>query len=416
MDRKIERKKWTWRRLALWVALPALVVTLIVMAFSGREATYRVPAERVTLGTVIYGDFQDLISVQGIVEPVITIQIDASEGGVVEEIFVEDGALVEAGQPLLRLSNTALTLDFMNRETQIVEQINNLRSTRISLDLTKRQVEEQLVDISYQLAERQRQWKIDSALYGDKVIAKSEYEASRANCTYLEKKKALLEERLATDEAYRTSQLGNIDASMNMMERNLEAIRKNLENLVVKAPISGQLNSFDHEIGQTRSQGENLGRVDVLDAYLVSAQVDQYYLNRLQTGQEASVTIGGAEYRMKVSKVFPTVVDNQFEIHLHFTDTVPAGIRRGQNLQVKLELSARTRSLMVPRGGFYQSTGGKYVFVLNGAGEAYRREITLGSQNPTYIQVLDGLNEGEQIITSGYDAFGEVERIILTDN
>lgn len=413
MDRQIEKKKWTVKRIALWAGLPVGIVLLLLMAMSGRESTYRVEADRVTVGEVIYDDFQDIISVQGTIEPLTTIQIDASEGGVVEEIFVEDGAQVEAGQPLIRLSNTSLTLDFMNRETQIVEQINNLRSTRISLDQTKRQVQEQLVDITYQLKEQQRQWKIDSALYAKEVIPEADFNASKASLHYLKQKRALLEERGKTDEAYRTSQLHNIDASVEMMERNLEAIRQNLENLTVKAPIAGQLNSFDHEIGQTKSMGERLGRVDVPGAYQVSAMVDQYYLNRLQVGQEAGVDVGGKVFRLSVSKVFPTVANNQFEIHLQFLSEVPENIRRGQNLQVKLELSAKAKAMMVPRGGFYQSTGGKYAFVLNESGEAYKRAITLGSQNPTYIQVLEGLNAGERIITSSYDAFGEAERIVL---
>lgn len=393
--------------------VPAVVALLVLMAMSSRQSTYRVEADRVTVGEVIYDDFQDIISVQGTLEPLTTIQIDASEGGVVEEIFVEDGTQVEAGQPLIRLSNTALTLDFMNRETQIVEQINNLRSTRISLDQTKRQVQEQLVDIEYQLKERQRQWAIDSALYRDEVISESDYRASMATLIYLQEKRALLAERLKTDEAYRTSQLHRIDASIDMMERNLEAIRKNLENLVVKAPISGQLNSFDHEIGQTKNRGERLGRVDVPDKFQVSALVDQYYLNRVQSAQEANVDINGEDYRLRVSKVFPTVSNNQFEIHLQFLNDPPDNVRRGQNLQVKLELSAKAKALMVPRGGFYQSTGGKYAFVVNESGEAFKREITLGMQNPTYIKVLDGLNAGERIITSSYNAFGEAERIVL---
>ncbi|MEZ4722783.1 MAG: efflux RND transporter periplasmic adaptor subunit [Flavobacteriales bacterium] len=413
MDRKIERKTWTSKRIGGVIVVPIVLALLFMMVFSGGESAYRVSRERVTIGAVIYDDFQDIVTIQAAVEPLTTIQIDASEGGVVEEIFVEDGANVEKNEPLLRLSNTSLSLDFMNRETQIVEQINNLRSTRITLDQNKRQVQEQLVEIDYQLAEQRRQWKIDSALYHKEAIAESEYLASKANLKYLVQRKALMEERFATDEAYRKSQLFNIDQSVEMMERNLEAIRRNLENLVVKAPISGQLNSFDHEIGETKNRGENLGRVDVLDGYQLSAQVDQFYLNRVKMEQQAEVTISNQQYRLSVSKILPTVVNNQFEIHLQFNDTIPASIRRGQSLQVRLELSAKAKSLMVDRGAFYQSTGGKYVFVVNENGEAFQREVTLGSQNPNYIQVLDGLQEGEEIITSSYKAFGEVERIVL---
>jgi len=274
-------------------------------------------------------------------------------------------------------------------------------------------VQEQLVEIDYQLTEHSRQWKIDSVLFADQVIATTEFEASKARLKYLRTRKALMTERLATDEAYRKSQLNNIDASVEMMERNLEAIRKNLENLVVKAPIEGQLNSFDHEIGQTKSRGENLGRIDVLDHYLVSARVDQYYLNRVQIGQLANTSISGKDYSMRISKILPTIVNNQFEVHLEFENEKPAQIRRGQNVQVKLEISAKIKALMVERGAFYQSTGGKYVFVLNDENEATKREVILGSQNPNYIEVKEGLAEGERVITSSYNAFSEVERVIL---
>lgn len=413
MDKKLEKKRFTSRK--IFTASSALIVLigLISMVLATGGSSYRVEADRVSISTVLYDDFQEIISVQGSVEPATSIQIDAIEGGVVEEIFVEDGEQLNAGQPMMRLSNTAMKLDFMNRETQIVEQINNLRSTRISLDQNKRQVQEQLVEIDYQLTEHSRQWRIDSVLFADQVIATTEFEASKARLKYLRTRKALMTERLATDEAYRKSQLNNIDASVEMMERNLEAIRKNLENLVVKAPIEGQLNSFDHEIGQTKSRGENLGRIDVLDHFLVSVRVDQYYLNRVQNGQLAHTSISGKDYSMRISKILPTIVNNQFEVHLEFEDEKPAQIRRGQNVQVKLEISAKTKALMVERGAFYQSTGGKYVFVLNDENEATKRKVVLGSQNPNYIEVKEGLAEGERVITSSYNAFSEVERVIL---
>lgn len=413
MDKIIKQKKWPIKRILIWTGSPLLVVVLLIMAFGDRSSSYRVDQNRITISEVIYGEFQDVIPLQGSVEPLTTIQITASEGGKVEEIFVEDGIEVTQGQPLMRLSNTNLRLDFMNRETQIVEQINNLRSTRISLDQNQRQVQEQLVDLKYQLSEQERQWKIDSQLFSQDAISQSEFDASKANTKYLREKIALLRDRLATDEAYRSNQMNRIDASIEMMERNLEAIRSNLENLVVKAPISGQLNSFDHEIGQSKNRGENLGRVDVLDGYQISAQVDQYYLNRVRPDQPATIDISGTTYHLKVAKVLPTVVNNQFEIHLQFLDTLPPNIRRGQNIQVRLELSAKTKSLMVKRGGFYQSSGGNYAYVVNETGEAYKREISLGPQNPDYIQVISGLNEGEQVITSSYEGFGDVEKIVL---
>lgn len=398
-----------------WAAFPLGLVALAFMAFSGSSSSYRTDVQRVTVSEVVAGDFQDMIAIQGMVEPIVSMLIDASEGGVVEEIFVEDGATVVKGDPLLRLSNASLSLDFMNRETQIVEQINNLRSTRISLDQTKRQVQEQMLDVDFQLKETERQWKIDSSLVGRGVISVDEFKSSTNDLHYLRERKKLLNERYTTDEKYRQSQLHNIDASVEMMERNLSAIKANLENLVVKAPTDGQLNSFDHEIGQTKSRGQNLGRIDRLDGYRVSAQVDQYYLNRLQVGQVARVNLSGQEFVLRIDKVLPTIVNNQFEIILTFQGDLPPTIRRGQNLPLKLELSAKTKSVMLKKGAFYQSTGGAYVFVLNPEGEAEKRHVTFGAQNPTYYQVLSGLASGEKVITSSYEAFGEAERIILNN-
>jgi HlyD family secretion protein len=414
MDTVIKKKKWNLKKLSLSIATSLLFILSVYWAASSREKTFRTERSRVSIASVSYDDFQDMVSFQGTVEPTRTTQLDASEGGIVEEIFVEEGNMVENGQALMRLSNASLRLDFMNRETQIVEQINNLRSTRITLDQNKRQVQEQLVDLNYNLKEQSRQFKLDSSLFADSVISKNDYESSLANYVYLLEKRALLEDRLNTDEAYRRSQLSRIDASVEMMERNLDAIRANLENLIVRAPISGQLNSFDHEIGQTKNRGENLGRIDQLEDYLISAQVDQYYLNRIALEQTAKATFSGSTYEMRVDKIFPTIVNSQFEVQLTFVDSLlPANIRRGQNVQLRLELSATKKALLVPRGSFSQSNGGKYVYVLEG-NEAYRREVKLGSQNPEFIEIIEGLSEGEQIITSSYSSFGDTEKIILT--
>ncbi len=385
-----------------------------VLIGSTSENRYTIDKARVTIEEVRFGEFQDVIALNGVLEPVRTVQIAANEGGRVEEIFVEDGVFVEAGEPLMRLSNQTVTLDFMNRETQIIEQINNLRSTRITLDQNKRQIQEQVLDIGYQYKERKRQFSIDSALYADGAIAQSQYDESRNELIYLKSRMDMLQERMITDEIYRTSQLGRIDQSIELMERNLDAIRANLENLIIKAPISGQLSQFDHEMGETKARGENLGRVDVLDQFLISAPVDQYYLNRVSTELKGVAELNGGRFDAKVAKVFPAVEAGQFEVHFEFmADQVPDQMRRGQNARVKLELSASETSNMIKRGGFFQSTGGKYVFVVDSDGRAVKREIELGTQNPEFIKVISGLEPGERVITSSYDDFGDAEVIYI---
>lgn len=414
LDKKIERSKFPKKKIITAVAIIVLVSLAWLAISSSGEKSYRIDRSRVSIDEVVYGDFQDIIAVNGVVEPIRTVQIAADEGGRVDEIFVEDGAFVLKGDPLMRLSNTSMSLDFMNRETQIIEQINNLRSTRITLDLNKRQIEEQVLDNGYKLLERKRQFSIDSALYEQGAIAQTLFDESLNELVYLQGRKTLLHERMTTDEIYRTSQLGRIDQSIDLMERNLEAIRMNLENLTIKAPITGQISQFDHELGETKNRGENLGRVDVLDAFLISAPIDQYYLNRVHANQEAVSDLSGRAYNTSISKVFPAVEAGQFEVHLIFDSSeAPENLRRGQNARVKLELSAKEQAVMIKRGGFFQSTGGKYVFVIDDNGKAVKRPIELGSQNPEYIKVISGLEKGEKVITSSYDDFGDTEIIYI---
>jgi len=413
MDRVLEKKRFPLKWFYLVGA--GLIVGLIGYAFvvSNAEASYRIASDKLTTATVALAEFEEAIPVNGIVEPKHTVQIDAAEGGVIASILVEDGAFVHQGQPILKLNNKALTLDFMNRETQIVEQINNLRSTRITLDQNKRQVQEQLVDQTYQLQEQERLFRINQTLYADSVISTEEFEASRTALVYQQKKVALLEDRLRTDELYRSSQLNNIDASIDMMQRNLLAIKQNLEDLTVKAPISGQLNGLDLELGETKQRGEQLARVDDTTGFRVSALVDQYYLNKISLDQSATVNLSGSSYPLMVSKILPTVVNNQFEVMLQFTDQVPATIRRGQNLPIKLLLSAPAKALVLKKGAFYQESGGKYVFVVHEDGTATKRPIVLGAQNITHYNILEGLQAGEEVIISSYTNFNNIDKLIL---
>ncbi len=416
MDRQIEKKRFSPKKIFLAVGVLVLVLLFWLVLNASAERTYKVDRSKITIDEVIHDEFQEIVTVNGSLEPVRTVQITASVGGRIEEIFIEDGVEIEAGQPIMRLSNATMQLDFMNRETQIIEQINNLRSTRISLDQNKRQVQEQLLEVNYQLTEQYRLFGIDSVLHSEGAIARADYDESRNQLNYLMQRLSLLKERKVTDERYRQSQLQRIDSSIELMERNLNAIRKTLENLTIKAPISGHISQFDHEIGESKNRGEALGRVDVLDSFLISAPVDQYYLNRVHIGQKAIADLAGKEYETTVSKIFPSVENGQFTIHLSFKGEYQVdNLRRGQSARVKLELSAKESALLLKRGGFYQSSSGNYVYVLNREGQAEKRKIKLGSQNPRYFRVLEGLNEGEKVITSSYGNFGDAEIIKITN-
>ena len=386
---------------------------LIVYLLSG-SSSHSLSAERLNIATVEEAVFEDVISFQARVEPEVSFSLDAVEGGTVQAIFVEAGERVERGEPLLKLANTTLMLDFMNRETQIVEQINNLRNTRMNLELNERQLQEQILDLRFEQERASRQFKIDTSLFKDSVIAVQEFQDSRSRHAYLNEKRSLLEANFETNKQYRARQLAALDRSIEMMERNLNAIRKNLENLEVKAPISGQLTTLNPVIGQSINRGENIGRIEDLNSFILKANVDEHYLSRVQEGQLAFYELNGFRWQLKVSKVYPQVSNNQFSVDFEYLDTIPAQLRSGQGVSIRLALSESADAVLVPRGAFFSSTGGKWVYVLNKSGSrAFRREVNLGRQNPDFIEVLSGLEPGERIISSSYENFKEYEELEL---
>ncbi len=414
MDRVIEKKKWPAKRIALWVGIPlgAILLLYLVLSGAGKESL-NVQAERVNIATVEKGTFDDNIPITGNVEPLKSIFITANEGGNVEEIFVEDGTRVKKGDPLLRLANSNLMLDFMNRETQIIEQINNLRNTRLTIEQNKRSLNDQLIDIDYQLIEAERQYRMDSSLFSQNVIPDNDFQATRNNIEYLRKKRAFTRQNINREEAIQNTQLTRIDRSITLMERNLEAIRRNLENLTIKAPIDGQLTGFNHYLGESKQRGESLGQVNDLSGFMVRCNVDEFYLSRVRNGQTGSFQFGGSTYGLFVSKVLPQVTNGQFQIEMDFSDSIPPGITRGQSLQIKLSLSGKVEALLVERGGFYQSTGGNWVFVLVDEHKAVRRQVEMGRQNTDYVEVISGLKPGDQIISNSYTNYGDAQELIL---
>jgi len=416
MDRRIKKSKFSRKRILKWLPVLLIIPVLYLLTRAGSDKRLNLDANRVQIGEVTYGDFRDVVSLNGVLEPGRTVKVTALQGGRIEAIHVEDGASVEKGDVLLTFSNTALALDFMNRETQIVEQINNLRSTRIQLEQNKRQVQEQLLQVQYQYGEQLRTYAIDSALHAQGAIPQNELAASKNELVYLRGLIDLTRERLKTDESYRRMQLGRIDNSVELMERNLDAIRHSLDDLVIRAPISGQVSQFSHEVGDSKNKGEDLGRIDVLDSFVVEAPVDQYYLNRVSLEQTATAEFGGSSYEMKVSKIFPAVENGQFLVHLKFVGEEIANPRRGQNIRVRLHLSAVKQALRLPKGAFYGSSGGRFVYVLDEDELALKRFVELGAQNAEFYQVLSGLEPGERVILSSYDSFGGAESVQLKNN
>ncbi len=390
---------------------------LLVLLFFGFKSInrkiYKVNKDRITVKEVIEGEFQDMILIEGDVEPVNLVLVNTLEGGSVEAIYAEDGVYVEEGTPLLKLSNPSVTLGYMNQETAIVEQINNLRNLRLSLEKDQRNLDESLIDSENKLDETKRRYKTDSLLFSKDVIAKNDYVDIREAYQYQKQKRNLLYNNVMKSSNDNRIQIQQINTSIDMMQRNLEMIHENMEKMLVRAPVSGMLSSFDPIIGESFTRNQTVAKIDVQSGFKIKGQVDEYYLSRVKPGQLARFSLDGEMVDLQVKKVLPEVVNRRFEIELVFVSEVPRSVTLGQSLQVRLELSKAERSLMIPRGNYFQSSGGQYVFVLDGEGEAHKRFIKLGNQNPSYYQVLEGLEKGEKFITSSYDDYKNYETILI---
>ncbi|MCK5400018.1 MAG: efflux RND transporter periplasmic adaptor subunit [Flavobacteriaceae bacterium] len=411
MDKRIEKTKWSQTK-TLYVAGATLFIILAFFGFKAiNKKIYKVDASRISIKKVISGDFQDVILIDGDVESINLVLVNTLEGGTVEEIFIEDGVLVEKGTPLLRLSNPAVTLGYMNQETAIIEQINNLRNLKLTLEKDQRDLAESLMDSENSLADIQRAFKVDSLLYTKDIIAKNDYVDRKESYKYLENKRNFMKKNLKKSAQDNKVQIQQINVSIALMQRNLELIHKNIEKMLVRAPITGMLSSFDPVIGESYLNNQTVAKIDVQSGFKIKGQVDEYYLTTVKPGQLARFSFDGKLIDLKVKKVLPEVVNRRFEIELIFIEEAPESVTIGQSMQVQLELSKAQKSLLIPRGNYFQASGGQYVFILDENGEAHKRYIKLGSQNPSYYQVLEGLNEGEKFISSSYDDFKNYESI-----
>ncbi len=415
MDRKIAKKP-IYKKSKFWYSAfgAAIFLILIIMILADTGSKLNVEADKITISTVSEGDFQEFIPITGNVLPKTTIYLDAIQGGAVEKIFVEEGAKLKKGDKILKLSNSSLQLMVLQQESSIYEQMNNLRNLRLSIQQNSNNLEQRFNDVNYNLVKSKRTYNRQKMMWAKKLISQQEYEDARDEYNLYQAQMRLAAENFKKDSLLKESQLRQIDDGLKRLNTNLKLVRENLENLTIKAPIDGQLTALDAEIGQSKSPGNKLGQIDVLDGFKVRAMIDEYYIARVKKGQEASVTISGNDYRLAVQKVYPEVKDGRFEVDMLFIGNEPEGIRRGQTLQIRLELSELTKAVMVPRGGFYQKTGGQWIFVVDPSGDfAVKRDIKLGRQNTEYYELLDGLKPGEKVITSSYDNFGEVDKLII---
>jgi len=411
MDKKIEKKKWSQQK-SIYVGGAVLFLILAFFGFKTlNKKVYKVDGSKISIKKVEKGNFQDMILIDGDIESINLVLINTLEGGTVDEIFIEDGVWVEKGTPLVQLSNPAVTLGYMNQETAIVEQINNLRSFKLSLEKDQRLLLESLIDSENSLAETTRNFKIDSVLYAKDIIARKDFIDRREDYKYQQKKRDFMDKNVTKSGEDNKVQIAQINKSIVMMQRNLEMINENIEKMLVRAPVSGMLSSFDPVIGESYVRNQTVAKIDVQSGFKIKGQVDEYYLSMVKPGQLARFSFDGELIDLKVKKVLPEVINRRFEVELIFVNEAPKAVAIGQSVQVRLELSKAQESLLISRGNYFQSSGGQFVFVLDGKGEAHKRIIKLGSQNPSYYQVLEGLDEGEEFISSSYDQFKNYETI-----
>jgi len=416
MDRKIPKNRWTLRNIA-GLSGTALIILLILyyLVLGDHRSKLNVESEKITVSEVTRGQFQEFDPVQGTVQPIQTFFLDAVEGGRVDSTFVEAGSFVKQGDRILKLANMNLQLDVLYREALLFEQINNARNTRLAIEQNTLALRGQLTDVTYQIQRLERQDERDTVLLAKGLISKQDFQQVNDEHLYWIQKRALTVDNIRQDSILRHTQIEQLDASVKRMQNNLDLVKRSMDNLVVRAPISGQLTSRNAEIGESKSPGQRLGQIDVLDGFKVLTPIDEFYIARVNPGQKGETDINGKTYRLTVTKVYPEVRDNKFEVDMLFDGTPPPGIRRGQTLQIRLELGDLAEAVMVPRGGFYQKTGGQWIYVVDGSGAfAVKRPIRLGRQNPQVFEVLEGLEPGEKVVTSSYDNFGDIDKLVLT--
>lgn len=416
MDKVIEKKKgiarvFTVKALPYWFGV-VIVGFISFLLVRGNSSSLRVNRDTLTIATVVEGEFNDYIRLNGQVQPMTTIQISPLEGGVVQEIIVEEGAHVRAGERLLVLSNDNLDLQILNSEAELAEKENILRNTLISMEQQKLSLRQEQLQLHTEVGRMKREYEAKLKLYEEKLISREEYLRAEEDYSLVSNRLQLVNERAQQDSLYRSVEIEQMQESLHNMRLNMQMIRRRKENLTIKAPIDGELGLLDVVLGQSVSQGVKIGQINSLGSYKIEAQIDEHYIDRVVAGLEATFERRDEAYSAVIRKVYPEVRSGKFKADLKFVGEQPANIRSGQTYYLNLQLGQPEQAVLVPRGAFFQTTGGRWIYVVDADGEgATRREIRISRQNPQYYEVLEGLQPGERVITSGYEKFGDSERL-----
>ena len=418
MDKVIEKKKGIaaafTKKSVKWWALGAFVILVVVLLLTGRRSVLRVDGSTILTGTARQGEFNDYIRVSGQVQPMTTVQLSPTEGGNVKRIVVEEGSHVNEGDVIVVLGNENLDMQILNSEAELAEKENILRNTMISMEQQKLSVRQEKLSLQIEVRRARRAYEQNKALYEEKLIAKEEYLKASEDYELAKDKLELVTDRERQDSLYRSVQIAQMHESLENMRLNMNMIRRRKENLSVKASISGELGLLDVELGQSVAAGAKIGQINNLDSYKIEAQIDEHYIDRVAPGLEATFERQSEKYSSVIRKVYPEVRDGKFKADFRFEGQQPENIRTGQTYYLNLQLGQSAEAILIPRGSFYQNTGGKWVYVLNADGtKATKRSVRIGRQNPQYYEVLEGLAPGDKVIISAYDSFGDKDELLI---
>lgn len=416
MDKPIKKKTWTAGRITFLV-ICVLVIASLAYLYASRSGKPRLKVDpsRMTFSKVGYGEFREYYPFDAKVEPVTSVYLDVETGGRVEQIYAEGGKFVNKGDPILRFSNASLQRNSIDTESRLLETLDIQRNTQFSREQNTLVQKENLLNLNYQIADLERKYKRYKALDdAPSVIPKEELQNLEDQLNYKIKQKELLEERIRQEERLTQIQLEQARQSIQRLNKSLDLLAKTVESLDVRAPISGYLSSIDAEVGQNIGPGKRIGQIDLLDKLKLRAGIDQYYIAKVALGTKGKFTLEGNTYEVAVEKIYPEVKDDKITVDMSFVGEIPQGIKRGQTLTVELDFSESGKSLVVPKGGFYNQTNGRWVYLMSeDRMSASRANIRTGRQNPRDVEVLEGLREGDWIVTSGYDSFNEVDTLVF---
>lgn len=416
MDRIIEQKTgiraaFTKKALPFWIG-GVIAILIVPLLIKSNTKTLKVDFESLSIGNVVQGEFSDYIRISAQVQPMTTIQLSPQEGGIVERILIEEGSIVKAGDAILVLSNENLDMQILNSEADLAEKENILRNTLISMEQQKLTLRQTEMELAIDVKRNKRLYEQQKALYDEKLIAKEDYLKAEEDYFLSTEKYELVKERAKQDSAYRSEEIKQMEESLSNMRLNMQMIRRRKDNLVIKAPIDGELGLLDAVLGQSIASGTKIGQINSIDTYKVEAQIDEHYIDRVAVGLTATFERQGEKYNATIRKVYPEVRNAKFKAEFRFSETTPTNIRTGQTYYMNLQLGQNDDAVIIPRGAFYQETGGKWVYVLTANGKrAVKRDVRIGRQNPKYYEVIEGLNPGERVITSSYANYGDADML-----